>query len=163
MKGETMTSIYYDPEFFFRWRRIFKQTNNYFKSIDTKRVWNGTSFVGDKYIISVEKYAINIWSLRDPKTFEEKEKMEIADFLNFFFKERKGWTLNTSIDSDLIETIKEIKSIHVINSSVTPTKNSEKLLNCKKFLETLEENDENKENIEYLKSVINNMLGNHST
>lgn len=135
-----------------------ENTKKYFNSLEDicKQPKSNDYYNGDNYMISVSNCVIDIWVFKD-HTLTEKDKKKIKGFLEVFYSKIKGVSDAQEIEADLMPIVKEIPNISLVNTRCIKGLDNEKLQNCKNFLETLE-SEENKEEINYLTKIIDNLL-----
>lgn len=135
-----------------------ENTKKYFNSLENicNQPKSNEFYNGDNYMMSVSNCVIDIWVFKEHK-LTEKDKKEIKGFLEIFYKKIKGVSDAQEIEADLMKIVKEIPNIKLVNTRHISGLDNEKLQNCKNFLESLEK-EENKEEIEYLNKIVENLL-----
>lgn len=136
-----------------------KETKKYFNSLENicKQPNSIEFYNGDNYTISVSNCVINIWTFKEHK-LTEKDKNEIKGFLKIFYNKIKGVSDAAEIQNDIMPLIEDIPNIRLINTKYVKGLNNEKLESCKRFLESLKEDENNKEEIKCLNEIVEKLL-----
>lgn len=145
--------------------KIIKELNAYWQTLDYPQCRMGKKkkamLYCDRYSFWVDRYSVTISD--HYMNLTEKEQEEILTMLNMVFKDNiKGYLDNyEGHDSkELISIIEKNKNVVKIKHTTPCRYNKKKVSDCKALVDTIPETEENKETLQVLKNILDDVYKN---